>query len=89
MDTSINLNILPLGSYDILIGVDWLEYHKTIINYLHKNFDCIDDKGKYHTIKGIYKPITTRKILAVQLKKCIKKGCQLYAIKIVEDKTKQ
>ena len=26
--TYTNLNILPLGSYDVLIGMDWLEAHK-------------------------------------------------------------
>ena len=27
-----NLNLLPLGSYDVLIGMDWLESHHAIIN---------------------------------------------------------
>jgi hypothetical protein len=27
-NTLVNLNVLPLGSYDILIGMDWLESHK-------------------------------------------------------------
>ena len=58
MDTSIYLNILPLGSYDILIGMDWIEHHKTIINCLHKSFDSIDEKGNYHTIKGVYRPVS-------------------------------
>ena len=26
--TYANLNIRPLGSYDIIIGMDWLEAHK-------------------------------------------------------------
>ena len=83
MGTSIDLNILTLGSYDILIGLDSLESHKTIINSLHKSFDFIDEERKYHTIKWIYRPTSTRKILGVQLKKCVRKGCQLYGIKIV------
>ena len=53
MDTLVNLNILPLGSYDILISMDWIKSHKTIINCLDKIFDCIDEEGKYDTIKGI------------------------------------
>ena len=53
MDNSVNLDILPLGSYNILIGMDWLESHKTIIDCLHKSFDYVDEEGKYHTIKGI------------------------------------
>ena len=33
--TKVNLNILPLGSYDILIVMDWLEKHHVILNCLH------------------------------------------------------
>lgn len=34
MNTQLNLNILPLGSYYVLIGMDWLESHKIILNFL-------------------------------------------------------
>ena len=29
----VNLNILALGSYDLLIGMDWLEKNKALMNY--------------------------------------------------------
>jgi hypothetical protein len=32
-NTKLNLNILPLGSYDIMIGMGWLEKHKVIMNW--------------------------------------------------------
>ena len=47
METQVNLNILPLGSYDILIGMDWMEKHKAIPNYFDETFTCVDDKGKF------------------------------------------
>ena len=28
----VKLNVLPLGSYDLLIGMDWLEKHRVILN---------------------------------------------------------
>jgi len=84
LDTSVNLNILPLGSYDILIGMDWLESHKDVIDYLHKIFSSVDEEDKYHTMNEIYRPLSTRQISALQCKKCIRKGCQLYGIKIKE-----
>ena len=77
LDTSVNLNILPLGSYDIFIGMDWLESHKVVIDYLHKFFSSVDEEDKYHTMKEIYRPLSTRKFLALQCKKRIRKGCQL------------
>ena len=56
LDISFNLNIIPLGSYDILIGMDWLESHKDVIDYLHKNFISVDEEDKYHTMNEIYRP---------------------------------
>ena len=34
--TKTTLNALPLGSYQVLIGMDWLESHKEVINCLDK-----------------------------------------------------
>ena len=51
-----NLNILPLGSYDILIGMDWLEAHKVKLD-CYKRFECINEEGKPRVIRGIPKVI--------------------------------
>jgi hypothetical protein len=32
METKVYLNVLPLGSYDLLIGMDWLEKHAVVVN---------------------------------------------------------
>ena len=40
--TKVNLNILPLGSYDILIGMDWLEQHYVMLDCLNKSTLCTD-----------------------------------------------
>ena len=37
-ETFVKLNVLPLGSYDILIGMDWLEQHGVILNCYDKTF---------------------------------------------------
>ena len=47
METQVDLNILPLGSYDILIGMDWMEKHKVNPNCFDKTFTCVDDKGNF------------------------------------------
>ena len=44
MNTQANLNVLPLGSYDVLIGTDWLETLDAVVNYLDKTLTCIDDQ---------------------------------------------
>ena len=34
--TQATLNVLPLGSYDLLIGMDWLAAHKARLECYHK-----------------------------------------------------
>ena len=41
--TCANLNVLPLGSYDILIGMDWLEVQRVNIDYYNNNFEFMDE----------------------------------------------
>ena len=41
--THVNVNILPLGNYDLLIGMDWLEEHKVLLIFYYQTFTCIDD----------------------------------------------
>ena len=42
--TCANLNVLPLGSYDILIGMDWLEVQIVKLDYYNKTFECMDEE---------------------------------------------
>ena len=58
--TCADLNVLPLGSYDILIGMDWLEVHRVKLDYYNKNFECIDEEGNPRVVRGIPKVISIR-----------------------------
>ena len=40
--TQVKLNVLPLGSYDILIGMDWMERHQVVLNCFQKIFTCLN-----------------------------------------------
>ena len=44
--TQVKLNVLPLGSYDVLIGMDCLEKHQVILNYFQKIFTFWTIKDK-------------------------------------------
>ena len=59
-ETFVKLNVLPLGSYDILIGMDWLEQHRVILNFYDKTFTCINNDGKPISVKGIPRTTTVR-----------------------------
>jgi hypothetical protein len=90
MNNSVDLNIIPLGSYDILIGMDWLDKHHVVLDCHNKTFTCLDGNGKQSTVKGVPRPISIRDISSLQLKICFRKGCQLYASHVEEtDNTKE
>ena len=63
------LNVLLLGSYDVLIGMDWLEAHRANLDCYNKTFECLDEEGNLRVVKGIPKVTSGRKFSAMQLKK--------------------
>ena len=86
--TEVNLNILPLGSYDLLIGMDWLEKKKAMMNCWDKTLHYVDEEGKHFILKGKPKPISVRQISALQLKITARKGYQVYAVHVEETEQK-
>jgi predicted aspartyl protease len=84
MSTKAELNILPLGSYDCLIGMDWLDQHHALLDFRNKRLTCLDEEGNQVTVQGIPRAVVVREISAMQLKKCYRKGCQLFAARVEE-----
>jgi predicted aspartyl protease len=88
-----NMNILPLGSYDMIIRMDWLEQHKAVLDCYTKILSYKDNFGTGRTTQGIPKPVSVIQVSVMQFMKCIRKGCQVYAIQVMnllekEDKPK-
>jgi hypothetical protein len=79
VNTSVDLNIIPLGYFDILIGMDWLDKHHVVLDCHSNTFTCLDRDGKQSTVKRIPRSISIREISTLWLKRCFRKGCQLYA----------
>jgi hypothetical protein len=84
MSTKAELNILPLGSYDCLIGMDWLDQHHALMDCRKKKFTCLNKEGNKVTVQGIPRAVVVREISAMQLKKCYQKGCQLFVARVEE-----
>ena len=84
LETVADLNILPLGSYHVLVGMDWLEPHRAILDCYDKTITCLTEKEQQVEVKGIPRSVSLRKITALQLKRCLGKRCQVYAA-YVED----
>jgi len=81
VSTNVDMNIIPLGYYYILIGMDWLDKHHAILDFHNKTFTCFDGDGKQSIMKGFPGPISIREIPALQLKRF-----QLYASHVEEIK---
>jgi hypothetical protein len=84
--TRANLYVMILGSYDVMIGMDWLESHKAILNCKTKWLSLVDDEGQRCVIIGQNQGVSLRFISSVQLQKSMRKGCKFYAILALNEK---
>jgi hypothetical protein len=69
-----NLYVTMLGSYDIVIGMDWLELHEVILNYKTKWLILVDDEGQRCVILGQNQGVSLRFISSLQRQKTMHKG---------------
>jgi hypothetical protein len=50
LPTLATLNVLTLGYYDLLIGMDWLASYKTKLHCYHKTLECVNKEGRNTTL---------------------------------------
>jgi hypothetical protein len=84
--TRANLYVMILGSYDVMIGMDWLEAHEAILNCKTKRLSLVDDEGPRHVIVGWNQGVSLRFISSLQLRKSMHKWCKIYAILALNEK---
>jgi hypothetical protein len=58
LSTKEDLNIMPLGSYDCLIGMDWLEQYNFSLDYHNKEFTFLNEEGNPIIVQGIPRVVT-------------------------------
>ena len=51
--TLVDLQVIPLGSHNVVLGMDWLGSHRASIDCRKKTILCKDDQGKDSKIMGI------------------------------------
>ena len=66
----------------MIIGIDWLEQHKAVIDCYTKILSYRDNFVTVRTTQGIPKPVSVRQVLVMEFKKCIRKVCQVYTIHV-------
>jgi hypothetical protein len=72
----VNLYVTILGSYDVVIGMDWLEMHEAILNCKMKRLSLVDDEGQRWVIVGWNQGVSLTFISSLQLRKSMCKGVQ-------------
>jgi hypothetical protein len=87
LNTKVDVSIIPLGSYDCIIGMDWLEKHHDVLDCYNKTIACLDEEGRQGKIQGIPRVVAIREISIMQLKKIFRKGCQMFSA-LMEEVTK-
>ena len=61
--TRVNLNVFPLGSYDMIIGMDRLAKYKLILNCFDKTFTYVAEDLEVRKVKGVSKLVSLRKFM--------------------------
>ena len=89
MATTTHLNVLPLGSYSMFLGMDWLYLHRTKVDCYDKSIKCVDDNGEPRVLQGKKKATSVRMVTAMQAKRSRRKGCVLFVVHISSDKGKE
>lgn len=78
--TKLKVYVTTLGTYDFVISIDWLEAHQAWVDCYGKRIICINDEGEAIQIQGIKRKVSLRYISAMKIKRCLRKGCQVYII---------
>jgi hypothetical protein len=84
LNTKVDVNFIPLSSYDYIIDMDWLEKHHVFLDCYNKKITCFTEEGKQGKIQGIRRVVVFREISAMQLKKSFGKVCLIFVAHMKE-----
>jgi hypothetical protein len=83
-----SMQILQLGAYDAIFGIDWLKTHIPMVTYWEHHCLAFPYKGNFVKLKGIAAPpeTTVRELPIEQLIKWYK-GNEVWALAIAQPDT--
>jgi hypothetical protein len=84
--TRLKVYVTALGTYDLIIGMDWLASHRALVDCFAKRVLCVDDEGRPIEIQGIQRKVSLRFISTMKVKQCLRQGCRLYVVEAVKDR---
>ena len=65
--------------------MDWLEKHQVILNCFQKDFTYLNKEEEIIIVTRIPRKIYVRQILALQMKRAVRKGCKVFAVHIINN----
>ena len=65
MPTSTHLNLIPLGSYSMLLGMDSLFINMNKVDFYEKAIEFLDDDRERRILLGTKKPISVRMVITM------------------------
>lgn len=63
-----NMRVLPLGTYDVILDMDWLEHHSPMEVHWRSKTLAFDHNSSRITLKGIATSLTVLPVSGSQLK---------------------
>lgn len=79
-------NGFPLGSYNMLLSMELLFTHRTMIDCYEKEIEFPDDYGERRILQGKKRPTLVRIVTTMKAKCSIRKRCVLFAVHISNEK---
>ena len=81
--TKLKVYVTALGTYDLVIGMDWLKFHRAWVDCSGKTILCMNDERETIQIQGIKRKVSLHFISAMRMKRCLRKGFQVYVVQEV------
>jgi len=73
--TRLKVYTTTLGTYELIIGMDWLEAHRALVYCFVERVLCVDDEGRSIEIHGVRRKVSLCFILTMKVKHCMRQGC--------------
>ena len=73
----------------MFVGMDWLYFHRTKVDYYDKAIECVDDNGEPRVLSSKKRATSVRMVTTMQAKRSYRKGCMLFLVHISSDKGKK
>ena len=77
-----NLVVIEMEDYDVILGMDWLSAHHTVIDYQKRRVQFQPPDGEEFNFKGTSRKKLVPTILALQALKLLASGCRGYIASI-------